>query len=83
MRQFSIPDLLRGIKAVTMAADQDPVAIARNRKPRYVLMTYEKYHAMRRCGEDPRRVFGPGETPRELADLILLELDRLIEEGAK
>lgn len=81
MRQFSISDLLRGINAVTIAADRAPVAITRNRKPRYVQMTYDMFHAMTRGREDPRRVFGPGETPRELADLILPELDRLIEEG--
>ena len=78
MRQFSIDDLLRGINAVTKAADRAPVAITRNRKPRYVLMTLVDYRQGR---EDPRRVFGPGQTPPELAEMILPELDRLIAEG--
>ena len=43
MLKFSIADLLRGIDAVTKAADRAPVTITRNRKPRYVLMTYDKF----------------------------------------
>ena len=81
MRQFSIADLLCSLSNVTLAADRAPVAITRNSKPRYVLMTYDKYLAVTRGREDPRRVFGPGETPRELAEMILPELDRLIEES--
>lgn len=81
MLQFSIADLGRGIKSVTEAADRAPIAITQNRKPRYVLMTYDEYQAMRRGREDPRRVFGPGETPRELAEIILPELDRIIAEA--
>jgi hypothetical protein len=32
---------------------------------------------------DPHRVVGPGETPAELAEIILPELDKLISEGKK
>lgn len=32
---------------------------------------------------DPRRVFGPGETPAKLAEIILPELDKLIAAGKK
>ncbi|WP_162918703.1 hypothetical protein [Taklimakanibacter deserti] len=32
---------------------------------------------------DPRRVYGPGETPAELAEVIIPELDKLIAEGRK
>ena len=78
MRQFSINDLLSNIKAVTMAADRKPVAVTQNGGLRYVLMSFEDYLAMRRGREDPRRVFGPGETPPELVEMILPELDELI-----
>lgn len=81
MRQFSTVDLLRDIKTVTMAADRQPVAITQHRKPRYVLMTYEDFEQMQGRAEDPRRVFGPGETPAELSEIFLPELDRLIAEG--
>jgi hypothetical protein len=81
MQQFSSVDLLRDIKTVTMAADRQAVTITQHRKPRYVLMTYDEYQAMTKARPNPRRVFGPGETPAELAEMILPELDKLIEEG--
>jgi hypothetical protein len=83
MQQFSSVDLLRDIKTVTMAADRQPVTITQHRKPRYVLMTFDEYQTMTKARVNPRRVFGPGETPAELAEMILPELDRLIEEGAQ
>lgn len=80
MERFSTVDLLRDIKTVTMAADREPVAITQHRKPRYVLMTYDDFAAMKQQ-VDPRRVFGPHEAPPELAALIVPELDRLIAEA--
>lgn len=79
MKRFTTVDLLRDFKNVTMAADRQPVAITQHRKPRYVLMTYEDFQTIRR--PDPRRAYGPGETPQELAEILLPELDRLIAEG--
>ena len=81
MKQFTTVELVRDLKAVTMAADRRPVAITHHRKPRYVLMTYEDFQNIRKI--DPRRVFGPGETPAELAEIIFPELDKLIAEGKK
>ena len=81
MRLFTTVDLLRDFKNVTMAADRQPVAITQHRKPRYVLMTYDDFQTLHR--PDPRRVFGPGETPPELAEIIVPELDRLIAEGGE
>lgn len=81
MRMFSTVDLLRDIKTVTMAADRQPIAITQHRKPRYVLMTYDDFESLSRRAEDPRRVYGAGETPPELANIILPELDALIEDG--
>jgi prevent-host-death family protein len=80
MQEFSTVELLRDIKTVTMAADRQPVAITQHRKPRYVLMTYEDFANIAKQ-KDTRQVFGPGETPPELADFILPELDKLIAEG--
>lgn len=81
MRQFSTVELLRDMKTVTMAADRQPIAITQHRKPRYVLMTYEDFQAIKRG--NPQRVFGPGETPADLEALIVPELDKLINEGKK
>lgn len=82
MRKFSTVELVRDMRTVTMAADRQPVAITQYRKPRYVLMTYEDFEKMAHRIEDPRRVFGPGETPPELAAILVPELDRLIAEGS-
>ena len=82
MRRFSTVELMRDIKTVTMAADRQPVAITQHRKPRYVLMTYDDFEKMTHRNEDPRRVYGPGETPPDLAAIIGPELDRLIAEGS-
>lgn len=47
MQKFTTVDLLRDTKTVTMAADRHPVAITQHRKPRYVLMTYDEFEAMK------------------------------------
>ncbi|WLS01141.1 type II toxin-antitoxin system Phd/YefM family antitoxin [Shinella sumterensis] len=80
MQKFTTVDLLRDTKTVTMAADRHPVAITQHRKPRYVLMTYDEFEAMKSRG-DPRRVYTVGEAPQALIDMIIPELDRLIAEG--
>lgn len=79
MKNFSTVDLLRDFKTVTMAADREPVAITQHRKPRYVLMTYDDFAAMKQDG-DPRRVYGAGETPPDLAAQIDIALDKIIAE---
>jgi len=58
-------DLLRDLKTVT---------ITQHRRPRYVLMTVEDFE---RLGQraDPRRVYGAGEAPAELAEMILEAID--------
>lgn len=80
MQKFTTVELLRDIKTVTMAADRQPVAITQHRKPRYVLMTYDEFEAMK-SKNDPRRAYRAHEAPQDLVDLIMPELDRLIEEG--
>lgn len=82
MRKFSTVELVRDIRTVTMAADRQPVAITQHRKPRYVLMTYDDFKKIVHGNADPRRVYGPGETPPELAAILLPELDRLIADGS-
>lgn len=76
MRSFSTHDLNKQVGEVTDAAAKGPVVITRHRKPRYVMMSYELFERMRQSA-DPRRTFGAGETPGELAELFGAELDRL------
>ena len=79
MRQFSTADLVKHVGDVTHAASQAPVAITQYKKPRYVLMTVERYASLRRAG-DPRRAFGPGELPAEESDAVVAALERSIRE---
>jgi prevent-host-death family protein len=75
MRVFSTHDLNKQVGEVTDAAAKAPVVITRHRKRRFVMMSVEHYAKLR--GLDPRRVYGPGETPAELAELFAGELERL------
>ena len=82
MRTFSTVELTQQIGAVTHAASREPVTITHHRKPRFVLMSMEDFEKMREGGR-PRRAFGAGETPPELAELIAPELKRRIGDGSR
>lgn len=76
MRAFTTHDLNKQVGEVTDAAAKSPVMITRHRKPRFVMMSYEHYQQLK-GNTDPRRAYGPGETPKDVADLFASELDRL------
>jgi prevent-host-death family protein len=78
LRTFSTVELTQQIGSVTLAASKGPVSITHHRKPRFVLMSVEDFEKMRE-GARPRRVFGVGETPPELADMLVSELERRIQ----
>ena len=75
MRAFTTNDLNKQVGEVTDAASKSPIVITRHRKPRFVMMSYEHYQQLR-GGNDPRKVYGPGETPKDVADIFSAELDR-------
>ena len=79
MRQFSTAELVKHVGDVTHAASQAPVTITQYKKPRYVLLTVERYEALRR-ENDPRRAFGPGELPPDEAEAVIVALERSIAE---
>ena len=60
------------------AAAREPVVITEHRKDRFVLMNVEDFHRMK-TQADPRRVYGPGETPQDVADLFNAEIGRQLE----
>lgn len=70
MKEFSSAELARNVAAVTDAATRAPVAITVYRKPKFVLMAIEDYHAIT---ADRRRVYAMDELP---------EADRAALEGA-
>ena len=76
MRSFTTGDLNKQVGEVTNAAGKAPVVITRHSKPRFVMMSVEHY-ARLRAENDPRRVYGAGETPEPLASLFADDLARL------
>ena len=76
MRTFTTNDLNKQVGDVTDAAGKGPVLITRHRKPRYVLMSVEHYESLRKR-PDPRRAFGAGESPPDIAAMFLAEAERL------
>jgi len=81
MRTFSTVELTQQIGTVTHVASREPVAITQHRKPRFILMSIEDYEKMQGRGR-PRRVYGVGETPPELADMLATELEQRINDGS-
>jgi prevent-host-death family protein len=76
MRSFTTHDLNKQVGEVTDAATKSPVVITRHRKPRFVMMSYEHYQRIKETS-DPRRAYGAGETPPDIAVLFGDELDRI------
>ena len=76
MRAFTTNDLNKQVGEVTDAATKAPIVITRHRKPRFVMMSYEHYESIK-ATSDPRRVYGAGETPEDIAAVFGKELERL------
>ncbi|MGX5806060.1 type II toxin-antitoxin system prevent-host-death family antitoxin [Bradyrhizobium sp. Arg314] len=76
MRQFTTADLNKQVGDVTDAASREPVVLTKHRKPRFVLMSYERYERMR-IGGDPRRAYRISEMPEKHKELFEKEIDRL------
>jgi prevent-host-death family protein len=82
MRRFSTVDLDQKLGDVKAAAARQPVVITEHRKDRFVLMSVEDF-AKLKLKADPRRVFGPGETPARLARLFDKEIARLLNDDSR
>lgn len=78
MRRFSLTDLSNRSGEVIEAAYSGPVEITRRGKRRFIIMTSELYDRLRRA-DDPRRVYGAGETPADLAEAFGADIGRLAE----
>ena len=75
MLQFSSTDLGNKTGDVLAAAAQEPVAIARHGKRRFVLLTTEKFETLKTSG-DPRIARRTVDIPPEEGALLVAELER-------
>ena len=78
MLQFSATDLGNKTGDVLAAAAQAPVAIARHGKPRFVVLTTERFERYRQSG-DQRIARRTADIPPEEGAELEAELIRIIE----
>lgn len=83
-QHFPAADLARRTGDVLDAAGRAPVTITRHRKPRFVLMSVERYEAMTGGGET-QRAYMIDDMPPELkaAMVAALEQDLAASEAAR
>ena len=79
MREFSATDLGNKTGDVLAAASQEPVAIARHGKPRFVMLTTETFQRMQRS-LDPRIARRTADIPEDEGAALVTELERLVED---
>ncbi len=77
MQKFSTVDLDQQLGNVKAAASRAPVVITEHRKDRFVLMHIDEFKELK-SKANPRRVYGRGETPKQLAELLTGEIDRTL-----
>ena len=78
MLQFTSTDLGNKTGDVLAAAAQEPVAITRHGKRQFVLLTTEKYEALKTSG-DPRIARRTADIPPDEGKLLVAELTRLMD----
>lgn len=79
MRRFSTVDLDKNLGDVKAIAAREPVIITEHRKDRFVMMAVEDFERLRRQG-DPQQAYGAGETPPDIAQGFLAEIDRHLDD---
>lgn len=68
MKQFAAGDLTRNTGDLFEAAAVAPVAITKHRKPRFVVMSLERYEALtNKTRGSSQRAFAVGEMPEDIA----------------
>jgi PHD/YefM family antitoxin component YafN of YafNO toxin-antitoxin module len=77
MQKFSTVDLDQQLGNVKAAASRAPVVITEHRKDRFVLMHIDEFKSLK-AKANPRKVYGRGETPKKLAELLTNEIDRTL-----
>lgn len=76
---FPAADLARNTGDILDAASRSPVTITKHRKPRFVLMSYERYAAM--TGERDQQAHTLDDMPADLKASMLAALERDLAQG--
>ena len=71
MQSYSIVDLVRNIRDVTLAASKGPISLTQHRKARYVLMSKEDFEHLSARAQDPRKAYLTEDMPEESMTLFL------------
>jgi prevent-host-death family protein len=74
-KSISTAEFMRHFGRYHDEAQKRPITLTKHGRPSVVVVPIELFERMVGI-EDPRRVYKTGETPPELADMILAELDR-------
>ena len=78
---FPAADLARNTGDILDAASRSPVTITKHRKPRFVLMSYERYAAL--SGETDQQAYTLADMPDDLKTSMLAALGRDLAKGEK
>ena len=76
IKTFGAADLARRTGDVLDAASRRPVAISKHRKPRFVLMSMERYEAMRGPRFEDQRAFSVDDMPDDHRALLIEALEK-------
>jgi len=78
---FPAADLARNTGDILDAASRSPVTITKHRKPRFVLMSYERYAAL--SGETDQQAHTLADMPDDLKTSMLAAIERDLTQGEK
>ncbi|KXV60462.1 MULTISPECIES: type II toxin-antitoxin system prevent-host-death family antitoxin [Acetobacter] len=70
MKQFAAADLTRNTGDLFEAAAVAPVAITKHRKPRFVVMSMERYETLTNQDKGSQKAYAVGQMPQDVAALF-------------
>ena len=79
IQNFAAADLARKTGDILDAASRAPVAITKHRKPRFVLMSLERYEAL--TGESDQQAHTMDDMPADLKAMMIAALERDLAHG--
>lgn len=82
MATFTTADLSRKVGDVIAAAHKGPVILTQHRKPRFVLMTVERYEVLRKRA-DARTTAKVADMPADLVSEVSTAIDSYLDNEAE